>query len=308
MYCANCGVKLADSEDRCPLCHTPAYHPDIPRQPGRPLFPAERYPDTAKKTLWLSAFLTLTTVFVAAIVLLCDLQMGNGISWSGYVLGGLATFYVALVLPSWFARPNAVIFVPCTFVTIAAYLFYINLAVGGNWFFSFALPITGIVAAIVTTVITCAGGETIRLTLDTTLPRSHYSRDFTVRGTKGMISEEHKVVYLKGMPDKTGDNEAEMFDKYDHPLYKRFPQLADMPGHVGADWLVCRAFVESVKNGIDTPIDAYDTITWMAIAALSEQSVKQNGAPVDIPDFTGGKWQNRGPVIDSIYCLDEIVE
>jgi hypothetical protein len=154
MYCANCGVKLADSEDRCPLCHTPAYHPDIPRQPGRPLFPSERYPDTAKKTLWLSAFLTLTTVFVAAIVLLCDLQMGNGISWSGYVLGGLATFYVALVLPSWFARPNAVIFVPCTFVTIAAYLFYINLAVGGSWFFSFALPITGIVAAIVTTVIT----------------------------------------------------------------------------------------------------------------------------------------------------------
>jgi hypothetical protein len=154
MYCANCGVKLADSEDRCPLCHTPAYHPDIPRQPGRPLFPAERYPDTAKKTLWLSAFLTLTTVFVAAIVLLCDLQMGSGISWSGYVLGGLATFYVAFILPSWFARPNAVIFVPCTFAVAAGYLFYINLAVGGNWFFSFALPITGIVAAIVTTVIT----------------------------------------------------------------------------------------------------------------------------------------------------------
>ena len=153
MYCANCGVKLADSEDRCPLCHTPAYHPDIPRQPGRPLFPAERYPDTAKKTLWLSAFLTLTTVFVAAIVLLCDLQMGSGISWSGYVLGGLATFYVAFILPSWFARPNAVIFVPCTFAVAAGYLFYINLAVGGSWFFSFALPITGIVAAIVTTVI-----------------------------------------------------------------------------------------------------------------------------------------------------------
>ena len=154
MYCANCGVKLADSEDRCPLCHTPAYHPDIPRQPGRPLFPAERYPDATKKSRWFSAFLTLTTVFVAAIVLLCDLQMGSGISWSGYVLGGLATFYVAFILPSWFARPNAVIFVPCTFAVAAGYLLYINLAVGGSWFFSFALPITGIVAAIVTTVIT----------------------------------------------------------------------------------------------------------------------------------------------------------
>ena len=161
---------------------------------------------------------------------------------------------------------------------------------------------------IVTTVITCAGGETIRLTLDTTLPRSHYSRDFTVRGTKGMVSEERRVVYLQGMPDKIADNEAEMFEKYDHPLYKRFSHLSNAAGHVGADWLVCRAFVESVKNGTDTPIDAYDTIAWMAIAALSEQSVKQNGAPVDIPDFTNGKWQHRGPVLDSIFCLDEVIE
>ena len=32
---------------------------------------------------------------------------------------------------------------------------------------------------IITTVITCAGGQTVRLTLDTTLPRPHYSRDFS---------------------------------------------------------------------------------------------------------------------------------
>ena len=38
---------------------------------------------------------------------------------------------------------------------------------------------------IITTVIKCAGGQTITLTLDTTLPR-YYSRGFTVRGTKGM--------------------------------------------------------------------------------------------------------------------------
>ena len=32
MYCANCGVKLADSEKVCPLCKTVAYHPDIKRE------------------------------------------------------------------------------------------------------------------------------------------------------------------------------------------------------------------------------------------------------------------------------------
>ena len=29
-YCVNCGVELADSERRCPLCHTEVHNP---RQP-----------------------------------------------------------------------------------------------------------------------------------------------------------------------------------------------------------------------------------------------------------------------------------
>ena len=31
MYCVKCGVELADSEKKCPLCGTPVFHPDIPR-------------------------------------------------------------------------------------------------------------------------------------------------------------------------------------------------------------------------------------------------------------------------------------
>ena len=74
------------------------------------------------------------------------------------------------------------------------------------------------------------------------------------------------------------------------------------------DWLVCRAFVEAVKNAVNTPIDAYDSVTWLAIGALSEQSIKGGGIPVEIPDFTGGKWQDREPVVKGKYCLDEICE
>lgn len=50
---------------------------------------------------------------------------------------------------------------------------------------------------IVTTVLTCANGETIVLRLDTTLPRS-YSREFTVRGTKGMYVMDTNTVFLDG--------------------------------------------------------------------------------------------------------------
>ena len=161
---------------------------------------------------------------------------------------------------------------------------------------------------VVTTIITCANGETIQLTLDTTLPRAHYSRNFSIRGTKGMSNEDSKVIYLEGMEEPVRGNEEEMFKKYDHPIHIEYEKAQKMGGHGGIDWLVCRAFVESVKAGIDTPIDAYDTATWLCIGALTELSIAQNGAPVDIPDFTGGKWQNREPAPRQKYSLDEVVD
>ncbi len=161
---------------------------------------------------------------------------------------------------------------------------------------------------IVNTLITCANGETILLTLDTTLPRPYYSRDFTVRGTRGMYTEERKVLFLDGMEHPVEFNEEEMFKKYDHPLHAEYVQLGERGGHGGMDWLVCRAFIESVKSGTNTPIDAYDTVTLMSIAALSEMSIQRGGAPVDVPDFTNGKWFHREPVARGKYCLDEVVE
>ena len=159
---------------------------------------------------------------------------------------------------------------------------------------------------IVSTVITCAGGETISLALDTTLPRAYYSRSFTVRGTKGMSCEERKVVFLEGMEEPVQDNEEEFFEKYDHPLHKEYVLLGERGGHDGMDWLTNRAFIESVKSGTNTPIDVYDAASWMCIAVLSAQSIEQNGAPVEFPDFTRGKWQNREPIVEGKYCLNKV--
>lgn len=161
---------------------------------------------------------------------------------------------------------------------------------------------------IVTTVLTCDGGETVVLTLDTTLPRAYYSRNIGVRGTKGMSYEDTRVVFLEGMEEKVRDNEAEFFEKYDHPLHREYEAMGTRGGHGGMDWLVCRAFVESVKNGTDTPIDAYDTATWLSIGVLSEQSIMQGGMPMEVPDFTHGLWKTDRPVLRGKYCLDEVCE
>ncbi|MBQ7381211.1 MAG: Gfo/Idh/MocA family oxidoreductase [Clostridia bacterium] len=170
---------------------------------------------------------------------------------------------------------------------------------------------------IVNTVITCANGETILLTLDTTLPRTHYSRNISVRGTKGMASEESRAILLDGMKEPVRDNLDEFYAKYEHPLQAEIQATVDKSGvenkvffgaHAnGIDWSVLRAFVESVKAGTETPIDIYDTLTLLSIGALSEKSIQNGGAPVEVPDFTRGKWQNREPAVRSKYCLDEIV-
>lgn len=164
---------------------------------------------------------------------------------------------------------------------------------------------------IISTDIKCANGELIHLTLDTTLPRPFYSREFTVQGTRGMcvqISKSKGVFYLDGMPKNEEPNEEEFYEKYDHPLHRDYSKIEGLGGHGGIDWLVCRAFVESVKRGVNTPIDAYDTVSWMAVTPLSEQSVAMGGAPVAFPDFTRGKWIRREPPVKTKYSLDVVCD
>ena len=161
---------------------------------------------------------------------------------------------------------------------------------------------------IVTTILTCANGETVRLCLDTTLPRAYYSRNFTVRGTLGMYTEERRVLFLEGMKEGAENNEEEMYKTYDHPLYREYTSGTMKGGHGGIDYLVCRAFVEAVKRGEVPPINTYDSLTWMAIAPLSEASIRAGGAPVEFPDFTDGAWQTPAAPLTSKYSLDIVAE
>ena len=120
MYCIHCGVELSDSETVCPLCGTRVFHPDLPRQQGEPPFPPEpsAHPEEVNRS------------------------------------GALFILTMLAVLPLWFRRPNPVIFVPADFAAIGLYLLYINFATGGHWFLTFALPVTGTIGVLVTTVVT----------------------------------------------------------------------------------------------------------------------------------------------------------
>lgn len=163
---------------------------------------------------------------------------------------------------------------------------------------------------IVTTVIKCENGETITLTLDTTLPRS-YSRGFTVRGTKAMYQEDNNMLFEDGrfvLYEFYGrplwNNGRKYARKYAHPIWKWYKKKGVRGGHGGMDYLVLRAFIEAVKNGTHMPIDVYDTASWMVITPLSELSIQQGSAPQQIPDFTRGKYLNRLDKAEGLFNID----
>ena len=153
MYCVRCGVKLAESEKVCPLCGTAVYHPDVEQGAGTPLFPTEKgHPPQKKRSFLLQYIVTFLILLPAVLVVECDLQFNRGITWSGYVVGGLVLAYVAVGLPLWFRKPNPVCFVPGFFAAVLGYLWYIDWTVQGGWFLTFAFPVVGGLALIVTAV------------------------------------------------------------------------------------------------------------------------------------------------------------
>ena len=155
MYCIKCGVELADTEKTCPLCATRVFHPDIDRPEVAPAYPLGQGPQPEVSSRGGLVVATALFLLPALITLQCDLHINNTVSWSGFVIGALLLTYVSFVLPFWFQKPNPVVFVPCAFATLGLYLFYIDFATaGGWWFLSFALPVTGFVCLLVTAVVT----------------------------------------------------------------------------------------------------------------------------------------------------------
>lgn len=85
-----------------------------------------------------------------------------------------------------------------------------------------------------------------------------------MQGTKGIWMEDNNSIHIEG---RSPAHEWEPFDayleEYDHPLWKEYVKMGVKEGHGGMDYLVLRAFIESVQNNQLPPIDVYDAATWM---------------------------------------------
>lgn len=152
---------------------------------------------------------------------------------------------------------------------------------------------------VVTTAIECENGELITLKLDTTLPRL-YDREITVSGTKGYYNQTLRSVVLDGdrfdheknvIQDSL--NSQDDYDEYLPDDWKSITEEQLKTGHGGMDYIMLKHFFIAVKNKEEMPIDVYEACAMMCVTALSEESIKKGGAPVEVPDFTNGAYKTR---------------
>ena len=144
MYCIRCGVKLAETESKCPLCGTSVCHPDFGAT-APPLYPPNRLPESKAGRKALSGGIIILFLIPLIICFFADRQINGELNWFGYVVGALGVAYVLFALPQWFRKPNPVIFAPCSFAAAALYVWYIDFATRGGWFWTFALPVITII-------------------------------------------------------------------------------------------------------------------------------------------------------------------
>ncbi len=153
MYCIHCGIKLDESEQTCPLCSTVqgAYRPQ--NHAAKPLYPQNRAPEPSLKPNARNGALLILFFIPMLVTFLVDLQADSRLGWFFYVAGALVLGYIVLALPLWFRNPNPIVFVPCSFAAVLAYLLLVSLLTKGTWFLPFALPVTMAIGLIVTAVV-----------------------------------------------------------------------------------------------------------------------------------------------------------
>ena len=155
-------------------------------------------------------------------------------------------------------------------------------------------------------------GRSIMIQHDVSSPRP-YSRINTITGTKGILAD---YPYRVGWEDKSGAGVHQFFSadmaeavrkEFMHPLWKQSGAMAKrMGGHGGMDFLMVLRLAYCLQNGLPLDQNVYDLASWCCLAELSEKSVRNRSASVDIPDFTRGAWETTAPIGDLSVDLSKM--
>jgi hypothetical protein len=146
------------------------------------------------------------------------------------------------------------------------------------------------------TLVKTANGRTIYVSHETNLPRP-YSRIHLVQGTKGLFQGYPDRVYVEGRsPSHRWEQARDYLDAFDHPLWKDIAAQAAGAGHGGMDYMEDYRLIKCLREGLPTDMNVYDAAALSSLVGLTAQSVSGRSRPVDVPDFTRGRWKSLPPL------------
>ncbi|MFC2158538.1 Gfo/Idh/MocA family protein [Acidobacteriota bacterium] len=156
---------------------------------------------------------------------------------------------------------------------------------------------------IVSTVVRTKKGRSIVINYDMQLPRPYDNR-WMVQGTRGIYNEQRNAVYLTDFSPEYHQWEPfpPYLEKYNHKWWKDMMSQAGQLSHGGTDDLEIRLFCEAVRQKSTFQMDVYDAVIMSVIGPLSERSIAQGSIPIEVPDFTRGKWETT----PTKYAMDMI--
>jgi predicted dehydrogenase len=155
-----------------------------------------------------------------------------------------------------------------------------------------------------TSLVKTQQGRTIMIQWDETSPRP-YTRHNLVQGTLGTLAGfPSRVAREGGVEGITkdhhrwvqGEQMQMLYEKYDHPLYKRLNTSTKNSGHGGMDGIMMYRIVECLHKGQPLDQNVYEGAFWSAVGPLSGISIAQEGMPQKFPDFTRGEWNKTPPL------------
>lgn len=150
-YCVECGVKLAPSEPRCPLCGTRVNNPN---QPVCDVSASSHPQDIEEAISHLDRRYArqLSLVFLMIpilIVLLIDL-IDNASPWSPYVVGALMMGYCFFAIPLLYRFSRPYVYIVADVLSLLGFLLLIAwLGDGFSWYLRLVLPLIVLLGAIV---------------------------------------------------------------------------------------------------------------------------------------------------------------
>ena len=143
-------------------------------------------------------------------------------------------------------------------------------------------------------LITTEKGKTILVQHCISLPRP-YSRSFLLSGTEG-FAQKYPIPMFAFAPNSeepiTGEECNSIVEKYKHPFVAEYKERGtELCGRRWIDYAMDCRLIHCLRNGLPLDMNVYDAALWSCLVELTDTSANNNGAPVEIPDFTRGGWK-----------------